>query len=157
MSAYVVDNRLIDILLTFGLNCQRYGPLRWYWPKAEHPNTYQSGQPWGPASVAVAKETEAELTPETASRVGQVLLDENTRSVNHRYEERDAAESYRYKRFLKTNPANVLGLIDCLDYQSCEHPEWETSEAYTILQALQSAAIHQLPGYEWTIPGGPRQ
>jgi len=49
----------------------------------------------------------------------------------------------------------VLKSIDCLDYQSCEHPGWAASEAKAFIDRLQSAAIHALPGYEAAIWGAP--
>jgi hypothetical protein len=48
----------------------------------------------------------------------------------------------------------VIKAADCLDYQSCEHPEWDKSEAKQLLDAIRAAAISKLPGYEeaeWAI------
>jgi hypothetical protein len=42
----------------------------------------------------------------------------------------------------------VLKTIHCLNYQSCEHAEWETSEAKSALEALSEAITHRLPGYD---------
>lgn len=36
-------------------------------------------------------------------------------------------------------PGEVFSLIDCLDYQSCEHDEWRQSEAFAFLTALRKA------------------
>jgi hypothetical protein len=36
----------------------------------------------------------------------------------------------------------------CLEYQSCEHLGWETSEARAIVRNTMSTAICKLPGYE---------
>ena len=93
MSAYVVDKKLIDAILTFGLSHQEYGPISWHWPKAHHPASYEAGQPWGPAATIIAQETRAELTTESVNRVGQTLWDENVRSVNHRYKEQEETEA----------------------------------------------------------------
>jgi len=153
MSAYIVDKKLIDALLTYGLSQREFGPLAWLWPKTQHPNSYQRGEAIPAVSVIVAQETRATLTRESVERVGQVLWDENVLSVNHRYDEQEPTGAYGYQPFMQdVSPANILGLLDCLTYQSCEHPEWETSEAYTILESIKSAAIHALPGYEWTLP-----
>ena len=154
MSAYIVDTRLIDALLTYGLEQVEFKPLTWLWPAQAPTSTYERGVAIPEASVIVAQERRASLTMDTVNRIGQVLLAENVRSVNHRYDEQRGGESYHFTRFpYVVRVANLLGLIDCLAYQSCEHPEWEESEAHAILQALKGAAIHQLPGYAWTWPG----
>ena len=157
MSAYVVEKKLIDAVLTYGLHQREFGPLAWYWPPANHPAAYERGIAIPEASVIIAQEIRATLTEETVARVGQVLWDENVKSVNYRYDEYRPAESYHYKPFpVSLTPANVLGLINCLSYQSCEHPEWEDSEAYAILQSIKAAAIDALPGYSWEMPTGSR-
>ena len=90
--------------------------------------------------------------------IGQILLDENYKSVNYRYPD----DTPGWGRFhyewdlsrLPVNPVAVLSLIACLEYQSCEHPEWEQSEAHAILKTIKAIAIRQLPGYDkypWAI------
>ncbi len=49
----------------------------------------------------------------------------------------------------------VLKACNCLEYQSCEHPGWEASEARAFIQALKDKAVRALPGYEsarWGVP-----
>jgi len=46
------------------------------------------------------------------------------------------------------HPVITLSLISCYEYQSCEHPEWRTSEARAICEALRKLAIRNLPGYD---------
>jgi hypothetical protein len=41
-----------------------------------------------------------------------------------------------------------LKMLDCLEYQSCESDDWETTQAYRLQQAMRRAAIRALPGYE---------
>jgi hypothetical protein len=50
----------------------------------------------------------------------------------------------------------VLKACNCLEYQSCEHPGWEASEAHAFLQALKDKAVRALPGYETARWGAPR-
>jgi hypothetical protein len=38
--------------------------------------------------------------------------------------------------------------VHCLDYQSCETEDWETTLAWRICQALLSSTTARLPGYE---------
>ena len=48
----------------------------------------------------------------------------------------------------------ILKLVDSLEYQSCEHPEWERSEARKCLHRITGFAVSQLPGYAiapWSI------
>ena len=105
------------------------------------------------------------LTPNEA---GQLLWDENLRSVSHRYPDCDPHElpgeinaaPYLFKisnrDFWHALPAaQVLKSISCLRYQSCEHPEWAESEAAQFLNHLRDAAIRNLPKYddlEWGAP-----
>jgi hypothetical protein len=55
---------------------------------------------------------------------------------------------------LEASPATPYWAIDCLEYQSCEHPEWEASWAARFLDALRAQLIGCLEGYddaEWEI------
>lgn len=70
------------------------------------------------------------------------------RSVNYRYDEDDWEPPYLFRPLPGTPDALVvLKAIDCLEYQSCEHPGWLDSEARVFYQALRRAAITELPGY----------
>ena len=54
----------------------------------------------------------------------------------------------------KVDPVQVLKAIDCLEYQSCDHPGWKDSEARKFLEALRAKATSQLPGYheaQWVV------
>ena len=96
-----------------------------------------------------------DIDPDT---IGQALHDENIRSVNYRYRRTDPAEIYRHRptfagavsleetRTLRA--LDVIKICRCVEYQSCEHPEWETSWSRTFLQQVVDAAINDLPGYD---------
>ena len=136
MSAYVVDKATIDVMVRAGLRV-RYKPMIWY----------HVGQRY-------------QLDDLTADRVGQMLLDECVRSVSYRYQDDGITElpgpvnaywlvPYKYRDVLPLpKPVEILKVIDCYEYQSCEHPEWETSEAKAYCQVLRSHMISCLPGYE---------
>jgi hypothetical protein len=100
---------------------------------------------------------------ELASAYADILYAENIRSVLKRYPNDDeesapgpiekpknikvtardaAAPKYKLK------PVDLLKMCDCLEYQSCETKDWETTPAYRLLNAIRKAAIHALPGYE---------
>jgi len=141
MSAYVVDKAHINAML----NSWIHSNARWF----------HNG--WH------------ELTTENANEVGQMLLDENIRSVMCRYEDSTITDLpgridaeylipfvHRYTR-RKPKAIEAIKLAQCLDYQSCEHPEWETSEAKAFCDALIQSMIFELPGYddapwEWREP-----
>ena len=61
-------------------------------------------------------------------------------------------------RSISTPPAlsapEMLKLMQCLDYQSCEYPGWQNSRARRRLDYYMSSAIRELPGYseaQWSI------
>lgn len=78
-----------------------------------------------------------------------MLMEENVESVNYRYRENEPAIPVEY-----TPPARmpsavaIIKLAQCLRYQSCEHPGWESSLAKKILDEVIETAIFRLPGYE---------
>lgn len=88
--------------------------------------------------------------------LGQLLVDENVRSVSYRYDGLDDLPGpvteywrnpYDYEDPLYTlTPGEVFAAIDCLDYQSCEHDEWRKSEAFAFLETLRNAYCRKLSG-----------
>jgi hypothetical protein len=77
-----------------------------------------------------------------------MLLAQNRRSVDFRYAESDIEEPYTHALSTTRTPAAMLKAIDCYEYQSCETPDWEDTEAARFCQALRAHLIHQLPGYD---------
>ena len=104
---------------------------------------------------------------ETAADVANMLIRENLASVSFRYAGDKTSDTLPsagdcsavtvadFHTFYEFVPVQVLKAINCLDYQSCEHDGWRASEARAFLNALQSAAIHSLPGYEAADWGAP--
>jgi hypothetical protein len=91
-----------------------------------------------------------QLRPDNPTKVGAMLLAANQSSVNLLYGERAGTEpGYRFRRLAGVpNPVIVLKAIACFEYQSCEHPEWATSQARQFCQELRDRSIDRLPGYE---------
>ena len=95
--------------------------------------------------------------PSEAQKVGQILLDENYRSLNARYGHDPAAHDFQYEPFSLRplmKAIEVVKLCHCYDYQTCETDDYYTSDAHTIVQAIQAQAIRSVPGYdeaEWCI------
>jgi hypothetical protein len=112
MSAYVVEKDLIDTLIAGALRAKLF--------------RFNDANTWG-----------------------KVLWRENVKSVAYRYQlatrdpkeladyERDVA-AYEYEPCEAIAPA-VVDAIDCLDYQSCEHDEWQSSAAFDLLERLRLA------------------
>jgi hypothetical protein len=142
MSAWIVSTRHIDVLVQAATRPDAYGPLRYsYEPHAPEDGTRVS---------VVCTQTDA---------LGRMLLAENIASVAFRYPDdtfdelpgptkKTAPAAYRY-----TDPGTFpivdeLKAIDCYEYQSCEHPQWERSEARAFCQALRHRLVMRLPGYD---------
>ena len=119
----------------------------------------------------------------TAQNVAKGLALENIRSVAHRYpnakdgqrpgpnlKDADIVEACQIYagHFAKRlggvvvmaedvlEPIQVLKLVRCLDYQSCETDDWEMTLAAQQLRWISGEAISRLPGYEgadWSFTG----
>lgn len=150
MSAYVVNLDHIAYLVQAGTSCRlgfTRGVLRWHWGLDRR----------GPVpSSAVLRAGDLEQ----AQRVGQMLWDENVKSVEYRYPDSAGLCDCRYPetvpRFYTFAPVQVLKACDCYVYQSCEHEGWTVSEAKAYIDALQIHAWQALPGYEEAEWGAPK-
>jgi len=104
---------------------------------------------------------------EAAAKLGQMLWDENIRGVSHRYpgESTDTLpgpcrESFKFtERDVQTDrkidPVQLLKSLSCLEYQSCDRPEFKDSEAAHVIERMRGSAICALKGYdraEWGAP-----
>lgn len=79
------------------------------------------------------------LTDDNAAQVAKILMDENTRSVNHRYND-SSSNPYEFKKDRKAKSlpvGNIIGALDCLEYQSCETDDWKQSNAWEIITNLR--------------------
>ena len=77
----------------------------------------------------------------TDSELGQMLLNECNASVHHRYNEAGylpdvmiyVIAGYRHREMtMPINPttlARAISAARCYEYQACEHPGWEASDA----------------------------
>lgn len=141
MSAYVVDDHVLDYILTFFAtpNSSYYLPS---------------------AGTRIDARTVTELTA-----IGQTLLNENYRSVNRRYRWHRPAHVYSFRRHRlamtghrNTIALQVLSACACLDYQSCETNDWRQTDAHAILEQIKDRAINALAGYDaakWGAPEHP--
>ena len=126
MSAYLVGNYHIDCLLTFAKNRDAY----------LYNDIYKGGL--------------RNADDNTLSMIGQVLTDQNQKSVNDRYKDNEKPVSYEFKsvsdRQLK--PIEILKACNCYEYQACESSDYEQTNACKIIRAILKCAIRSLPGYE---------
>lgn len=97
------------------------------------------------------------LTPHTRDEIGQLLMDEIVRSVRHRYErdtfdelpgpvDKTGIRDYRHiAHDLPFDPIVLLKQLDCYEYQACECPDWEQTDAYDFCEVVRSIAEATLP------------
>lgn len=150
MSAYIVSRQHIAFLVEAGLSLhptQHHRMISWVWNVNHETGTHDR------AELRIGDY-------QRASEVGQMLWDENRRSVRYRYPNDtddtlpgpiDETFEYEHKPMIPRspiNPVDVLKACSGFEYQACEHPEWEQSEAKAYIQALRDNAITSLPGYE---------
>lgn len=101
-----------------------------------------------------AQDVAGKIPSVIATRYAAILLAENVRSVRCRYA--DDIGDYDEIQISASDvlgaaplqPVVILKLCNCLSYQSCESDDWETTNAYKLLQQIKDAAIRLLPGYE---------
>lgn len=129
MSAYIVDNRTIDIIVDGMAAFDVYVVI--------------DGRVLRPRTSDTDRQT-----------VGQMLLDQNYASVNARYNE--AAKATEYKRalpqyvrglsgFQSVKALNVLtGCASNYEYQACETDDWKGSPLHCALCNLEYEVLRKL-------------
>lgn len=129
MSCSMVHTDLIDLLVTAAVKVPfPNGPLTWWHDGDAHQVGYDA---------------------DTPDRVGAMLLAETMRSVNYRYSEDEVEPVYVHRPVDSMPPAvHVLAAVDCYEFQSCEHPGWEQSEAWRFCNSLTRCLVVQLPGFD---------
>ncbi len=135
MSAFIQSNEHFDVLVSYFASPVRGSGL---WTKI--------GEDWD------------YLTPENAYKVAEMLNIENLKSVNHRYNEGEQI-SYEFTYYdlldMVYTPAEIAKAIDGLEYQSCEHDGWDSSEAKATLGRMRKHLLTKMRGYEdaetWSI------
>lgn len=90
---------------------------------------------------------------ETMSRVGQILVDQNYRSYNHRYDEGLEPEVFEItgndlKYTKRLTPVEALKALASYDYQSCETPDYLKTNACRLADLIRHYTIEALPGYD---------
>lgn len=133
MSAYIVSNNHINAILRFAdLHCSSVvgGFAR------QHMKMPAAG--------------------EYLTKIGQILLRENVRSVNYRYREKTRPGKFEYDQDAPAvSHIEALKLVNCLDYQSCERKDWHKSPACILLAEIKMKILEDLAGLNH--PSGQKQ
>lgn len=126
MSAYVVDTYHIDVLVDYAYE----RPIR-------------AG--FGSWKLSYFWKGERHDLPDSKDETGQILLDQNVRSVNFHYSDDQEYETYKHTRritpYVKFTPEQIINACDCLIYQSCETDDYYKTRAYALLNAIREKAI----------------
>lgn len=77
------------------------------------------------------------------SALGQLLVNENYRSVNYRYGDDDTPHLFVYSRYTVPTTA-ALQHLSCIEYQLCEPPDWKTTRAFQLCARLRKNMVSQL-------------
>lgn len=173
MSAFVVSRAHIDAIVCTAINGPTDAEGQWRGPSWSRDVAEQElipGSPeygttqiqWMKVSTAGMSELVTKSGEISADELGFILWAENVASVRYRYpndapgeepgtyvdDEPEWHSTYKYRRAGKRlTIAEAFSAITCLDYQSCEHPEWRESEAFRILQSVKDCLATVLPGY----------
>lgn len=152
MSAFVVGNDLLDLLVTAAIS----GP-----PYARDLRVWHGD---GPGETGCTPWVWA--TDQDGATLGQMWHDMNVASVNFRYAEGVAPGVYRFRRVSDLGGVaatywDVINGAACLDYQCCELPGWDQSLARAALMAVRDKALDRLmpegAAWEWSREEGARR
>lgn len=70
--------------------------------------------------------------------LANILLAGNIASVNYRYRENEPPIECDIKEWRDMDPAEVLSLVDCLDYNSHQRPDWPESLAKSHITRIEA-------------------
>ena len=126
MSAFIVNKAHINAMLQGAISVAQYSPnFTWY-----------------------VGNDKRELTAFNTDEIGQMLSDENIKSVGYRYEDSELTNlpgriDVEYLIPFQHHPmgkiptaVELIKITHCYMYQSCEHEGWEGSNAKAFCKAL---------------------
>jgi hypothetical protein len=96
------------------------------------------------------------LTKGNADKVAAILMAENVRSVNAKYRE-NVTNPYVFKfdpTASRRPIGNIIGALDCYEYQACEAEDWDKSLAHEIVQMLRKHLLKTIAEEEGTYTWG---
>ncbi len=134
MSAFIVGKEHIDAMVA----------AAWLNDRC----SWKSGDDW------------AKVDDLSADNVGRMLLCECIASVKYRYHDEPVEDlpgsmepiypaeyAFPVTTARRLSPIEAIKATHCYEYQSCEHPGWEESEAKRFCGALINSQITRLSGY----------
>lgn len=141
MSAYIVSRKTIDAIVTVALRGPRgHRGYAQGWTNQVGYAIYDGIK--GEAGVTV-----------TPDELGRALWVANVKSVNYRYQERNAAHMKVAREYVYEPVTNVptvleaLALLGTYEYQSCEALRWRNSAECRFIERLRSTLLYWIPGY----------
>lgn len=154
MSAYVHDPAHVLAIVRTALE----GPTD---PRDVRPDNVWHGPRWAALDDAAMSELTWQeqskawrrLDHLNAEDVASMLYDENVASVRYRYADADTSGMVPpvapftisdITRARRLSVVDALCALSSLEYQSCEHPEWKTSEALRFCEALRHSLCNFL-------------
>ena len=82
------------------------------------------------------------LPLDEAQLLADKLKADNIASVNYRYDKQSPAEPCStHCMNLTVSAIDLVGMCDCLDYQSCEHPDYDPM----LIKAMRALFAKDLP------------
>jgi hypothetical protein len=165
MSAFVVSKQHIDRMVEAGLGSGHYDYLSWYHNGETHKLRLENASDVG--SMLWAENVESvgfRYSPPGREQIyGEGFESPDDFQLPGKYKSETVApgvaavevpewsDPYTFplmRSGRRLTPVEVLKAISCYEYQSCEHPEWEESEAKAFCEALRDLMIGRLPGYD---------
>jgi hypothetical protein len=157
MSAFIVDPRLIDYLVSWTQRHSDNGSMRTGRIERDPASLPEAlrflAHTWGTGFYL-------DLSQIPPNVLGQILFDECVRSVAYCYSDTkpedlpgpttDHPDYNRIRHYVHKpirtmlRPAWVVKCCDCYRYQSCETDDWKTTVAYAVNDAIRESAIHVL-------------
>lgn len=96
------------------------------------------------------------LNRENAPKVAAILMAQNVRSVNSKYAENTGnAYVFEYLPEAHKRPiGNIIGALECYEYQACETDDWHTTLAHEIVGGLRKFMLKKIAEDEGTYTWG---
>jgi len=163
MSAYIVDPRTIDYLVSWA-KAHQYGNralgVRRTSKEKDAPDLISEFVEWSNFGGGSEHHGRFEVMRVPANVLGQLLLNENVRSIQGRYPDtvdnienapgpidQTRVHEYEHRGVGDTlRPAWVVRSCDCLEYQSCETDDYRETWAFALMQAIRESAVNALVG-----------
>jgi len=136
MSAFVISDKHLNVIIN---------SLPKYWESTFHHIT----------RLEHKDKSESEIK----RLIAKIFIEENIKSVNYRYSNDYQGLSIkdfdlRFSSMLRVDALSAIKLLHCLDYQSCEHREYDDSLAKKLNDSFCNSLIRSLEEYEeasWAI------